>query len=336
MVPKATLRDWFLITRPWSVTAPLVPFLVGLGLVVGMGVEAGGILRWALGLVSGILLVLACNLFNTWGDERSGVDAMPGAFLTTPQVQEGKFTLRQVFVYGSVLFLIAGLVGVPTLFYPDADGGWRFNLPLLVAAAIGFAGAVNYSTGIKYKYLGLGVPAVAFLEGFLYVFVVSSLLVPAMVTDLCAEVLTTGNPRLLLALGVFLVISFPVASLVGVILHGNDMRDIATDHKARVRSLASMIGTRNSLCVFFALHLLPYAVPALISLLLAASGAGALRVALAMLPFLVLPLTIRLLRIALRDWRTSPESPSWIDLEKGSGSIHFLFGLLYSISLLAF
>ena len=127
---KATVKDWLLLTRPWSAAAPLVPFLVGLGLAFGSRqIEPWGLVRWALGLTSGILLVYACNLFNTWGDERSGVDRMPGVFLTTPQIQQGKITLRQTFVFGSILFVVAGLVGLPTLFYsvstPDA-GGVRF------------------------------------------------------------------------------------------------------------------------------------------------------------------------------------------------------------------
>jgi len=327
---KATLKDWILVTRPWSVTAPLVPFLVGAGLIGGLGrVEPGGWLRWGLGLAAGVLLVLACNLFNTWGDERKGVDRMPGAFLTTPQIQEGVFSLRTVFVYGVVLFLLAGALGLPTLLYAW-EGAWCVNVPLLVASAVGFWGAVNYSTGVKYKYLGLGVPMVALLEGYLYVFVVAALLAPHAVTEVCRAG-AAGTSRVLAEMGTFLLAATPVASLVGVILHGNDMRDIATDRRARVRSLAAALGPRGALALFCALHLLPYAVTAALCASAFRSGAGSAPWLL--LPFAVLPFTLRLLREAVRDWRADPVAPRWLGCEQRSGGIHFLFGSVYALAL---
>lgn len=326
-MPKATLKDWFLLTRPWSVTAPLVPFLVGLGLAYMDGEpEQGGILRWALALASGILLVLACNLFNTWGDERSGVDRMPGAVLTTPQIQEGKITLRQTFVFGVVLFALAGCVGLPTLVY-QVDGAWRFNGFLFVGAAIGFLGAVNYSTGIKYKYLGLGVPMVAFLQGVLYVLVVMALLQPAR----WRRVWDYGSFGWFVLYWVFF--SLPVAALVGVILHGNDMRDIATDRAAGIRSLAGWLRPLGALILFFLLHLLPYAIPGGLLACAWFLREDPWRAWPLALPFLVLPLTARLLVHAVRDYRANPSAPAWRDLEKGSGGVHFLFGVLYALAL---
>ncbi len=355
---KATVKDWFLLTRPWSAAAPLVPFLVGLGLAFGSRqIEPWGLVRWALGLTSGILLVYACNLFNTWGDERSGVDRMPGVFLTTPQIQQGKITLRQTFVFGSILFVFAGLVGLPTLFYsvstPDAGGvrfvcDWlglpetmRFNVPLFVGASIGFLGAVNYSTGIKYKYYGLGVPFVAFLEGSLYVFVVLALLAPRFLTHwftilfgrhgLVGDVL----PDVVLLVAA----SLPVASLVGVILHGNDMRDIATDRRAGIITLAGVLKPKGALVLFFALHLLPYVLlTGLFGCLLgwAACWEGwrvrdLWAVVGGLLPFLALPKTIGLLKSALHDYRANPAAPAWLDLEQDSGGVHCVFGLLYAL-----
>ena len=332
-----TLKDWILLTRPWSVTAPLVPFLVGLGFAFGtLGIEPGGWFRWSLALVSAILLVLSCNLFNTWGDETSGVDRMPGAFLTTPQIQEGKITLRQTFIFGAVLFVLAGLVGLPTLLYATPDGG-RLNWALLAGALVGFFGAVNYSTGVKYKYRGLGVVMVALLQGFLYVFVVLALLMPANMNYKLAYLFDAGrcpdcSPSASGLIAFFLLLALPVASLVGVILHGNDMRDIATDRAAGIHTLASRLGPKGALIVFYALHLLPYGVPLLALTLVTSTGEWRNGWAF-VLPFCALPLTIRLLRHARRDYRANPRAPAWLDCEKGSGGVHFLFGLLYALAL---
>lgn len=334
--PEATLKDWVLLTRPWSVTAPIVPFLVGFAYVsMDNAIEPGGIVRWALGLLSGILLVLACNLFNTWGDERSGVDRMPGAVLTTPQIQAGKITLRQTFVFGCVLFLLAAFCGLPTLFV-GLLGDWFLNKPLLFGALIGFWGAVNYSTGFKYKYRGWGVPAVAFLEGTLYVFVVMALLMPLRLTCWFCAALGEGLTAHEIVRDVisFLVYSLPVAALVGVILHGNDMRDIATDRRAGIRSVAMALGPKGSLVLFITLHLIPYLVPAGLLVLACFYPGERSGVRTLLLPFLVLPATIRLLRSAVRDYRANPAAPAWLNCEKGSGAIHFQFGFLYALGLL--
>lgn len=333
---KATLRDWVMVTRPWSITAPLVPFMVGLGFCLGTGrLEPFAMVRWSLALASALLLVLACNLFNTWGDERSGVDRVEGAVLTSPQVQEGKFTLRQIFIYGCVLFVLAGALGLPTLLYCRdiwAVRDWSVNWPLLVAATIGFLGAVNYSTGVKYKYLGLGVPMVAMLEGTLYLLVVVMLLEPMYVLDKL-ERLAQGRLDHC-EIWIFLLFTLPVASLVGVILHGNDMRDIATDRRAGVRSLASALGPGWALAAFFVLHLVPYIVPGLmtVAMLWKESADVVIRgLWVVALPFLALPFTARILWHALRDWRADRQAPKWLDLEQGSGLIHFLFGVLYAL-----
>ena len=347
---KATLKDWILLTRPWSITAPLVPFLVALGWALsGNMIEPGGWVRWGLALASAITLVLTCNLFNTWGDEVSGVDRTPGVFLTTPQIQEGKITLRQTFVFGCILFVLAGALGIPTLFYPSvSDGGvtcvckwlglsakWRFNLPLFVMAVVGFLGAVNYSTGIKYKYHGLGVPFVALLQGVLYMFVVMEVVAPEAFTHqfdfTASNEMWAWFPRVL-----FVGVTLPVAALVGVILHGNDMRDIATDRRAGITTLAGVLKPKGSLVLFVVLHAVPYLVvlAEVGYAVVAASNNWEILLDLwsLALPLLVLPLTVRLVSHAVRDYRANPEAPAWLDLEKGSGGIHFIFGLLYALS----
>ena len=75
------MKAWFLLFRPWSYVATLVPFLLAAGIELNWGNACWG--YWALGLVSGLLFQATVNLLNTWGDERSGVDDVPGAIRTT-------------------------------------------------------------------------------------------------------------------------------------------------------------------------------------------------------------------------------------------------------------
>ena len=52
-----------------------------------------------------------------------------------------------------------------------------------------------------------------------------------------------------------------------------------------------------------------------------------------LLPLLVTPLTVRTLAKAVRVYRTNPTNPPWRGLERASGGIHCLFGILYAIAL---
>ena len=171
---KIKIKAWFFIFRPWSFTATAIPFLVSLALVP----PTHGIARWWTGLLSGILFQATVNLLNTWGDERSGVDRVPGAICTTPQVQQGLISMRALLAVALLCAASAATLGLALCFYWDGDG-LKVSVPLLVAGFVGLLGSTNYSTGIKFKYRGLGVPFVAFLMGPLEIFVAMCILHPS-------------------------------------------------------------------------------------------------------------------------------------------------------------
>ncbi|MGN0853073.1 MAG: prenyltransferase [Kiritimatiellia bacterium] len=321
----SSLRAWFLLLRPWSYVATLVPFLLAAGLAAGLTAACGCALdwgRWALGLAVGFLFQATVNLLNTWGDERSGVDDVPGAIRTTPQVHDGLVALGAVRAAALGCAAVASLAGVGLCFYPCA-GVWRFNGLLLGAGLVGCLGSLNYSTGVKFKYRGLGVPFVSFLMGPLEAFVAFALLLPQEAARLFEPACFVG----------FVLLTLPNAALVGVVMHGNDMRDIRTDRLAGIVTLASWLGPRRALAYYRICHILPYAV--CLGGLLAAWGlsSGAWRFAsLAfLLPFLCLPLTVRTLRAASRTYGTCPDNPPWRGLERGSGGVLLVFGVLYSL-----
>ena len=302
---KDMLKAWFLLFRPWSYTATLVPFLAGAALAPA----THGILRWWIGLASGLLFQATVNLLNTWGDERSGVDDVPGAIRTTPQVHDGLVSMRALLAAALVCAAGATLLGLSLCLYHDGET-WRVCTPLLAAGFVGFLGSLNYSTGIKFKYRGLGVPFVAFLMGPLEIFVVICILQPATALHLL-------TPQTVL-------LTLPVAALVCVIMHGNDMRDIPTDRAAGIRTTASTLGPKGALILYWLCHLLPYVVCAM---MIGRCGR------LFLLPFMALPLTRRTLTAATRTYLDSPENPPWRRLERASGGIHFIFGALYALAL---
>ena len=321
------LEAWFLLFRPWSYTATLVPFLIAAGVGIGMKHPDCRWGHWTLGLLSGFLFQATVNLLNTWGDERSGVDDVPGAIRTTPQIHEGSISLQAVLTAALICAAAAALLGVALCFYPD-HGTWRFNWPLLGAGIIGFLGSTNYSTGVKFKYHGLGVPFVSFLMGPLEVFVALVLLMP------CSNGAILHRILLPQGLILYALATLPIAALVGVIMHGNDMRDIPTDTAAGIVTLASRLGPKGALAYYRICHILPYGITlCLVCVPFLDPTHFPHAFSWLWLPLIVLPLSIRTLRIAGQTFRQRPENPPWRKLERHSGAILLAYGSLYAISL---
>ena len=326
--------DWFLLFRPWSYTATLVPFLVAAGF--GTGHHSPDWKCWALGLFAGLCLQATVNLLNTWGDERSGVDDAPGAIRTTPQVHDGIISMRAVLIAAVAAAAVGVAAGAAACVYTAANtsekvslgGGWFLNVPALAAGVLGILGATNYSTGVKFKYHGLGVPFVSMLMGPIEMFAALALLCPGPLARLFYGILQSWFDLLLVPFFfASLLVVLPVASLVGVIMHGNDMRDIATDTAAGIRTTASFLGPRGALVLYWVLHL----VPSLFCLTTCAVRlADAYRPPVLpwLIPLIVLPLTARTLAKATCVYRTAPTNPPWRGLERASGGIHCLFGIL--------
>jgi len=286
-------KDWILLLRPWSYTATLIPFLVAAGSC--SAVENSDWLRWGLGLVAGLLFQVTVNLLNTWGDERSGVDNVSGALRTTPQVHLGFISLRSLLVLALSCALAGSALGVALIIHLGKDG-LHVHLPLLAIGFIGLAGATNYTTGIRFKYKGLGVPFVSLLMGPLEYAAAALLLQPDRIPDLAP--------------------SIPIALLVGIIMHGNDMRDMPTDVAAGIQTFATLLGFRNALAYYWMGHLLPYAIC----------------LYLPPLPLLSLPLSLATLARATRVYRANPQGPTWRRLERDSAGIHLIFGLLLALA----
>lgn len=285
-----SFKTWIGVLRLWSLTASTVPVLVGAALAARDGRFAWSML--ALTLVCGWLLQTATNLLNTYGDFRSGVDtaAHPP---TAPQLVNGSLAPRAVLCAGLGVLALAAALGVLAAAWSDGR--------LLVFAAFGVLGAGGYTTGLRYKYLGLGVPAVFFLMGVLMV-------CASYFAQTCTLTWTS------------LVASLPVSCLVAAILHGNDLRDTATDHTANISTTSLLVGQRPARAIFYALHAVPHAV-VIVSVL---SG---LLPAWTLLTLLALPLSVGAVKTCVAGFRANDEIRIG-KLEGLSAGTHFIFGLL--------
>ena len=267
---------------------------------------------------------------------------MPGAIRTTPQVHDGIISMRAVLIAAVAAAAVGVAAGAAACVYTSADtpekvslgGGWFLNVPALAAGVLGILGATNYSTGVKFKYHGLGVPFVSVLMGPIEMFAALALAFPDFAAVLFYGAMSLYKVFLpdlcYLMLLSYLLVSLPVALLVGVIMHGNDMRDISSDRAAGIVTLASRLGPKGALWYYCAAHVVPYTICLIIMYMY--SGPGSFQRWL-LLPLLCLPLSVRTIRTAVRVYRERPEAPSWRGLERASGLVHLIFGLLYAAAL---
>lgn len=285
---------WWHAARPATLSAAIVPVLVGSAAAAGAGSFIAPVALVA--LVSATLIQVGTNLANDLFDFRKGADTAErkGPLRVT---QAGLLTEGQVFAGMVASFAAAGLLGL----YLVAVGGW----PILAIGLCSIACGVAYTAGRwSLAYLGLG-------EVFVFLFF-------GLVAVVATYYLHTGA----LAPLAFAAAA-PVGFLATAILTVNNLRDIETDAKAGKRTLAVRLGVAATRWQYGLCLAGSYLVPVLVWI---RGGAGAA----ALLPLLTLPMAVRTARRVL----FGPIDAGLNQALKGTGALHLLFGALWAAGLL--
>ncbi|HZJ55591.1 MAG TPA: 1,4-dihydroxy-2-naphthoate polyprenyltransferase [Myxococcaceae bacterium] len=234
-VASPSLRTWLLAARPKTLTAAVVPVVVGTGLALGLGLAA----VWpALAALAGAVLIqIGTNLTNDYYDFRKGADTHE-RLGPTRVTQSGLIAPQTVLAAGAACFALAVVVGI----FLVARGGWPFVVIGLASVLAGWA-----YTGGPYPlgYHGLGDLFVMVFFGLVAVpgtFYAQALrLVPAV---------------------------WPAAVAIGatgtMILVVNNLRDLDTDARAGKRTLVVRFGRGFGRAEYVTLLLLALAMPVVI------------------------------------------------------------------------
>lgn len=223
------MRRWIQAARPFSLTASLVPVVVGGALAFQAGRFDG--VNFLIVLVGGICLQIGTNMVNDAYDVRFGVDR-PGAARPGHVVFSSGLAPESEARAGVAVFLFAIVLGVVLAL--------RVGATILIPVVAGALGGYFYTAPpVKYKYRGWSLPIVFVMMGPLMVW---------------AAAYGTGG----VVPSGFWWVSVPVGLLVASILHANDLRDVRADEAGKVHTLARAIGSRGSLDVYGALIFLPY------------------------------------------------------------------------------
>jgi 1,4-dihydroxy-2-naphthoate polyprenyltransferase len=288
------VRIWLMAARPRTLPAAVAPVLVGTALAGYLHVFHP--LRFVAAMLGAVFIQVGTNLSNDYSDARRGADAEDR--LGPVRVTAGGLVPpRQVLIATYVTFALAVLAGV----YLIVVAGWQL---LLVGAASILAG-VAYTGGPKpYGYEGLGEVFVFLFFGI--VAVAGSYFVQVRHLDWEAFALAV-----------------PVGLLAAAILVVNNVRDIDSDRRAGKRTLAVRLGRERARTLFAVVVYLAYAL-APVTWLFGPVTAWVL------LPWLTLPLAIRVVRLV----RNHADGPTLNQALAQTGMLQLAFCILLSAGLL--
>jgi len=209
---------WLQAIRPFSMTASIVPVLLGAAIAFASKEPA----LWSLlplVLFCSVMFQIGTNMVNDYYDFKKGLDAVD-SYGSSRCLVDGLIGPKKMLIAGLLAFAI-GIAGGFVLIY------FR-GLPILLLGVIGFLGGLCYTAmPISYKYFALGDAAVFLLMG------------PLMVIG--SYFCLTGDYD-----SSVLVISIPVGFLVTAILHANNTRDITHDSQAGIKTVASLLGLKKA------------------------------------------------------------------------------------------
>jgi 1,4-dihydroxy-2-naphthoate octaprenyltransferase len=289
----SSLRPWILAGRPRTLFASASPVVVGTALAVQAG--AFRPLPALAALIVAVAIQIGTNFANDLGDFRRGADTTARVG-PTRVTSAGLLSPRQVALGMWASFGVAAAAGL----YLAAVGGW----PVLLAGAASIAAGLAYTAGpLPLGYYGLGDVAVFIFFGL--VGTVGTYYVQAF-----------GVTPLAFACAV------PIGALITAILVVNNLRDADTDRTAGKRTLAVLLGRRGVRIEYLALLLVAYAVPVVLWLCFGQQ-------AWVLLPFLTLPVAIRLLSIVFTTL-----GPALNRTLAGTAQLAFLYSAALAVGLL--
>jgi len=219
------MKEWIIAVRPWSTPASAMPIITTLAFLFWKGAEINWIYGvWA--LAGMILFHYAGNVWSDWFDYRKKVDAddtFGAKTLTT-----GMFQPKEIMGLAIGLLVAAVACGLGL--------ACMTGLPLLW---IGLAGAVCTILYPLLKYNALGDLDILLTFAFL----------PTIGTSYAATGAIDWN---------VLLIALPVGLITDGILHCNNTRDIATDKRAGINTMAMWLGTKAAARLYAFEMVFPY------------------------------------------------------------------------------
>jgi 1,4-dihydroxy-2-naphthoate octaprenyltransferase len=288
-----TLKAWLAGARPHTLSAAVVPVLVGTALAHGRPGFGWGV--FALTLVASLLVQIGANFTDEFSDH--GATASAHKYLAPHKViARGALTERQVKAGAAAAFGVATAIGLALV----VRAGWP-----LFWLCLG-------SLAVAYFYSGGPVPLGDYALGEPLVFVTMG---PVMVMGTVYAQVSAWDSSAL-------AFSLPVAALVTAILVANNLRDGEEDRRTGRRTVVTVFGRGPVRAAYVALLAVAYAVPGAAVL----NGWAAPWV---LLPWLTLPLALWVTRGIFG----AQDRDGLHRALRGTSALHLSFGVLLAAGL---
>ena len=290
--PSSGWRVWWRLARPFSLTASIVPVLVGTGVALGTRTFHAPDLLITM-LLGSVLIQIATNMFNEYYDYKHGLDT-PETVGIAGAIVRGLVPAIDVFKAAIVCFVLALALGLYIV-------GRSAPEVFLVGLACALGG---------YLYTGGPLPIAYTPFGEIEVFVFMGPIIVGLASFIQARVVT---PSAVWA-------SLPVGCLVAAILLANNLRDIVADGRIGRHTVPVVLGRRAGLVVYATLLSGAFVTPPLAVVL------GFLPIT-ALLPLITIPAPFHLVQLY-----RSTDAPRSLDAGvRGSAGLHARFGLLLAL-----
>lgn len=309
MQPEKTsfIQKWWISIRPFSLPASTMPVIFGTVLAIVYGEASFNPWYFLMALTGMIILHGASNILSDIHDYKKGLDTTPTP--VSGGVVRKLITLKEAKNASIILFSAGAAIGLILT--------WLTGIWLLFIGIAGLFIGIFYTTGtrISLKYNALGDLAVFMDFGIL--------------GALGAWYVQTNELSWIPVLW-----SVPMATLVIAILHANNWRDIKSDTKGKIITIASLLGDKNSLKYYGILIYGPFFM--VLALILIPYF---LELGITAMPFTFL-ITLSALPIAIKLWkkalkRRNPEDPmDFVTLDGATAKLNLTFGVLCSLALI--
>lgn len=289
--PLMKLSSYFLAVRPWSLSASLMPTLLGSALAYRLtGLESFSVITFVLTLYTIISVHGAGNVVNTYFDYIKGVDSRK----SDDRILVDQLLSKDELVSLGALLYAAGCLGFVLL---TALSPAKMEHLALVYFG-GLSSSFLYTGGIGLKYIALGDVLVLVIFGPISV--------------LFAFMAQTGFVQ-----WGTIYYAIPLALNTEAILHSNNTRDLESDRRAGIVTLAILIGHTASHVLYAFLLFTPYITLVVLSLRYSIWF---------LLPLVTLPTAFKI----EKQFR----SPQIQSVPKQTARLNMFLGILYVLSCL--
>lgn len=295
----SSLHKYWLLMRPHTLTASVVPVLVGTATakLFMLGSEDHlSLLRLIAMLLACLLIQAATNMFNEYYDFQKGLDDHESVGIGGAIVRHG-MTPQSVFNLAIAFYVIAALLG---LLLAAQTSFWLIPVGLLCMA-------------VGYLYTGGPFPIswTPFGELFSGIFM-------GMFIILIAFFIQTGNIQ-----GYAVWISIPIVITIGLINMANNIRDRVKDQQSGRRTLPILLGKQGSLYFLAACYVFAYL---FVIFTVFFKDGGSLFYLLVLLSF---PMPVKVYRRFSKNDTPQTMMPAMA----AAGKTNTFFGLLYALGI---